>query len=313
MGRRRKGLLGAGPDREKLPPQTHAPPTALAGARIPNRRKTPARQATQGNATADPHPRQRPDAGRGWRESTTAHNANSRDASRGRNRRGCQAPRSTLPTVLGDTPSRRAIWACVSCRLELWIFQLSSSEIMAASGGRGPGARGQGSGVGDRGSGAGNRPGKTTFCRKSRRKIDITPAIVPKEGLYARNRCGKMTLGQVTPGGTIPGALVGAACVPLSQHSKNRPLDLSAWQQRSCVEGRERREFSGATRERGRRKKNKIRALEIRGGLSPRPGYTSRFRASRACFSMYSRRGSTFSPMRMRNRSSAAEASSMRT
>ena len=40
--------------------------------------------------------------------------------------------------------------------------------------------------------------------------------------------------------------------------------------------------------------------------------YTSRFRTSSACFSMNSRRGSTLSPIRTRNRSSAAPASSMR-
>ena len=44
----------------------------------------------------------------------------------------------------------------------------------------------------------------------------------------------------------------------------------------------------------------------------PAYAYTSRFRTSSACFSMNSRRGSTLSPIRMRNRSSAAPASSMR-
>jgi hypothetical protein len=38
-------------------------------------------------------------------------------------------------------------------------------------------------------------------------------------------------------------------------------------------------------------RKTEIRGLETGGGLQQRPGYTSRFRASRACFSMYSRRG----------------------
>ncbi len=69
--------------------------------------------------------------------------------------------------------------------------------------------QGRGSGVG-----VGNRPGKKTFYRQSPRKKDVTPEIVPKKRPYARNRCGKTTLGQIALGRTIPGPVVGAAFVP---------------------------------------------------------------------------------------------------
>jgi hypothetical protein len=119
--------------------------------------------------------------------------------------------------------------------------------------------------------GVGNRSGKRTFCRKSPGKKDITAGIVPKKRHYARNRCGKTTLGQITPGRTIRRPGVDAAFVPPITTLVKSPF------RPDCLAARKLRRGPGAARDLGRNPRAgaagetmEIRGSETHGGLLQR-------------------------------------------
>jgi len=118
---------------------------------------------------------------------------------------------------------------------------------------------------------ASNRPEKETSRQESFPRKDFTPGIVPKKRLYARNRCGKTTLGQITPGRTIRRPGVDAAFVPPITTLVKSPF------RPDCLAARKLRRGPGAARDLGRNPRAgaagetmEIRGSETHGGLLQR-------------------------------------------
>ena len=188
--------------RQRGPP-TQGPPRGRAGPReiAAADARTANRLGRRSNPQPTHDPRQTGDAGQRHRRPAAAATAGRRAGLAGKHHRPQrQQPRRLArpePTrVPGPTqhpadcagrhPQPQGDLGLRVARLELWIFQLSSSEIMAASGGRGPGARGQGFGGWGPGVGGRESPGKN----------DVLPKVAAKNRHHASNRSQGRTLRQ---------------------------------------------------------------------------------------------------------------------